>query len=208
MNGARTKRVIIDEVIEMTTENETCLSLLKQHCQGYEKNSEKCFPVLRLNTIAACRRARQLENPAIGQGSDMPDLIDRLCRLTDLPLEEARKRLIRQELTPEQADLELGYFRRSLNCLGQTALAMTTLGKQQKKLVNSMAGNIEKPFAFARGGSRPRSGRQSCQRFPATGKPSWRLLHISKPLKVISARSLDDRKIRKFWHASIRQLLR
>ncbi|MDR3911238.1 MAG: RloB domain-containing protein [Sutterella sp.] len=150
MIGARTKRVFIDEVIEMTTSNETCLNLLKQHCHGYEKNSDKCFPLLRLNTLTACRRARQLENPAVGQGSSMPDLIDRLCRLTGLPLEEARNRLVQKELTPEQADLELGYFRRSLNRLGQTALAMTTLGKQQKKLENAMAGNIEKPFAFCK----------------------------------------------------------
>lgn len=150
MIGARTKRVFIDEVIEMTTANETCLNMLKQHCQGYEKNSDKCFPVLRLNTLTACHRARQLENPAVGQGSGMPDLIDRLCRLTGLPLEEARNRLVRKELTPEQADLELGYFRRSLNRLGQTALVMTTLGKQQKKLENAMAGNIEKPFAFCK----------------------------------------------------------
>lgn len=150
MIGARTKRVFIDEVIEMTTSNETCLNLLKQHCHGYEKNSDKCFPLLRLNTLTACRRARQLENPAVGQGSGMPDLIDRLCRLTGLPLEEARNRLVQKELTPEQADLELGYFRRSLNRLGQTALAMTTLGKQQKKLENAMAGNIEKPFAFCK----------------------------------------------------------
>ena len=94
----------------MTTSNETCLNLLKQHCHGYEKNSDKCFPLLRLNTLTACRRARQLENPAVGQGSGMPDLIDRLCRLTGLPLEEARNRLVQKELTPEQADLELGYF--------------------------------------------------------------------------------------------------
>ena len=148
INGRR-RRVITEEVIELTTSNAACLELLRSYCPGYEKNSDNCMHRLRELTMTAYHRAKQLPSPADGHGSGMPDLIDRLCALTGLPLAEAHARL-GGDIHAATAELDMGFFRRCLNLVAQTAQAVIVLDQRQKKFEQNLPDDILEACTFCK----------------------------------------------------------
>lgn len=75
------KRVVTEEVFELTTKAETCYDALKAMVPEYKKAAATNFDVFASRMALAYERAREHVEPQVGPGSTLPDLIDCLCEM-------------------------------------------------------------------------------------------------------------------------------
>ena len=75
------KRVVTEEVFELTTKAETCYDALKAMVPEYKKAAATNFDVFASRMALAYERARDHVEPQVGLGSTLPDLIDALCEM-------------------------------------------------------------------------------------------------------------------------------
>lgn len=66
-----------------------CLNTLKSYYPGYVKNGDKVFRKYCGCIKDAYERARALPPPGVGQGSQLPDFIDRLAEMAGVSVDEA-----------------------------------------------------------------------------------------------------------------------
>ena len=86
---------------------EACLQTLKSFTPGYVKNGEKTFDEHSVRIKEAYRRARALPSPDVGQGSQLPDLMDRLCEMAGVSLDEAFVRWSDGNISADDAPLNV-----------------------------------------------------------------------------------------------------
>ena len=107
------KRVVTEEVFELTTKAETCYDTLKAMVPEYKKAAVTNFDVFASRMALAYERAREHVEPQVGLGSTLPDLIDSLCEMAGrtpqavmADLKAVAEAVIRDEtLPPEKAML-------------------------------------------------------------------------------------------------------
>ncbi len=75
------KRVVTEELIELTTKPDDCLELLKRFEPGFKKGARSHFEVFGPKLAVAYEKAKTLGVPNLGSGTGLVALVDRLCEI-------------------------------------------------------------------------------------------------------------------------------
>ena len=75
------KRVVTEELIELTTKPDDCLDLLKRFEPGFKKGARPHFEVFGPKLAVAYEKAKTLGVPNLGAGTGLVALVDRLCEI-------------------------------------------------------------------------------------------------------------------------------